>query len=360
MTSVHLKYVNSFVDRHGERTRHYFRRPGGKSCPLPGLPGSPEFMGAYNAAIGGQPHQRPVSARPAPGTFSALALSYFDRGDFIRLQSERSKYLYRYHIERFTKEHGHRLVADMTREDVQRIMSKLRETPGMANDMLRRIRALIHFAIDEKIRTDDPTVRIKLFKLGEFHTWTEEEIAAFEAKWPLGTRERTAFALALYTGQRREDLAAMMWTDIAGTKIRVAQEKSQGKTKLVIPLHPKLQEALRAWRRERPSIIATQYGKPYQPSGFGYMMADAIEDAKLPEECVLHGLRKAAARRLAEAGCSAKLIQSITGHKSLKDVEVYTRAAEQVQMAQDAIDRLVERAEEGANLQTRPPDLQTA
>ena len=38
MARIRLKHVNAFRDRHG-RLRYYFRRPGFKSVPLPGLPG---------------------------------------------------------------------------------------------------------------------------------------------------------------------------------------------------------------------------------------------------------------------------------------------------------------------------------
>src|SRR5262252_8656396 len=42
------------ADRHG-KPRWYFRRPGFKQMPLPGLPWSPEFMAAYEEALAGQP-----------------------------------------------------------------------------------------------------------------------------------------------------------------------------------------------------------------------------------------------------------------------------------------------------------------
>ena len=53
-----------------------------------------------------------------------------------------------------------------------------------------------------------------------------------------------------------------------------------------------------------------------------------------------HGLRKAAGRRLAEAGCSANEIASITGHVTLEEVARYTKAAEQKKLARAAIGRL--------------------
>ena len=70
-------------------------------------------------------------------------------------------------------------------------------------------------------------------------------------------------------------------------------------------------------------------------------MAERIGKAGLPDRCVTHGLRKAAARRLAEAGCSANEIAAITGHASLEEVARYTRAAEQRKLARSAMDRLV-------------------
>jgi integrase len=72
------------------------------------------------------------------------------------------------------------------------------------------------------------------------------------------------------------------------------------------------------------------------------MMADAIKAAGLPDRCVPHGLRKAAARRLAEAGCSEKQIAAVTGHTTLKEVARYTRAANQERLAADAVDMLTE------------------
>jgi integrase len=51
-------------------------------------------------------------------------------------------------------------------------------------------------------------------------------------------------------------------------------------------------------------------------------------------------LRKAAARRLAEAGCSANVIAAVTGHKSLREVARYTAAADQLRLARQGIDAM--------------------
>ena len=68
-------------------------------------------------------------------------------------------------------------------------------------------------------------------------------------------------------------------------------------------------------------MLTTSYGKEFSEKGFSNFMADTIGEAGLPERCVTHGLRKAAARRLAETGCSSKEIAAITGHRTLAEIE---------------------------------------
>jgi len=339
MTRIHLRYVDRFVDRHGH-VRHYFRRPGGKRIALPGAPGSAEFMAAYKAALAGE--DVPVAApksRGEPGTFNRLTAQYFVSPDFLRLRV-RTQHVYRLVIDRFLTEHGHRRIAEMRRDDVKKIIALKAATPGSANDLLKKIRTLIKFAIDGGWRSDDPTLRIKTFPEHEFHTWTEDEIAQYEERWPVGSRERTAFALHLHTGQRRSDVVRMAWTDVANNAINVVQAKTGAR--LTIPLHPHLSAVLRAWPRKHVVMLTTVFGKPFSTAGYGNMMADAIAAAGLPDRCVLHGVRKAAARRLAEAGCTEKEIASVTGHTTLKEVARYTRAADQKRLAAGAVAKLTE------------------
>jgi integrase len=52
-----------------------------------------------------------------------------------------------------------------------------------------------------------------------------------------------------------------------------------------------------------------------------------------------HGLRKAACRRLAEAGCSAPEIMAISGHKNLSELQHYIEAANQGRLAKRAMAR---------------------
>jgi integrase len=338
MNFVRLKHIDRFVDRHG-RVRYYFRRGKGKRTPLPGRAGSDEFMLAYQAALAGGVALMPKALRGAPGTFDRLVQQYFTSPSYLTL-SPSSQRPYRLVIERLLRDEkiGHRLVSQMTREHVQQIVGRRAATPGAANDVLKKLRILLHFAIDNGWRKDDPTLRIKKFGASEFHTWSDEEIAQFERHWAFGTRERTAFALLLFTGQRASDVKNMGWTDVVDAAIHVVQQKTG--EKLRIPMHTELARALEAWPRRAAKLLTTSFRKEFTDKGFSNFMADKIGEAKLPDRCVTHGLRKAAARRLAEAGCSAKEIAAITGHRTLSEIERYTRAAEQSKLAIAAIARL--------------------
>jgi len=244
-------------------------------------------------------------------------------------------------IDGFLEQHGHRRVDQMTREHVDIIIGNMANKPGAGLILLKRIRTLIRYAMALGWTDRDPTAGVKGYKSKEIHTWNEGEISVFEQRWPEGTRERLTFALLLYTGQRGSDVYRMTWADIVGDTIRVAQQKTAAK--LTIPIHEALDRVLSTANRGCSSILATAFGERFSVKGFGQMISTAIREAGLPERCKAHGLRKAAARRLAEAGCSASEIAAITGHKTLAEVERYTRAADQARLARQAIRRQSEK-----------------
>ena len=82
-------------------------------------------------------------------------------------------------------------------------------TPAQARNFLGTLRALFQWAVSREHAEIDPTVGVKVERLrGDgFHAWTAEELARFEERWPLGTRERLAYDLMLWTGLRRGDAA---------------------------------------------------------------------------------------------------------------------------------------------------------
>lgn len=334
---VTLKHIHAFKDRHGKQ-RYYLRIPGEVSVSLKGEPGSTEFMRAYNKAVEAYEAKQDGSrSTAAEGSMRDLAERYFETGRY-KDKSERTRYVERKIFERFLLKHGDKKAASIHTRHLDAIFTEMAATPAAAMDLRKRLRNLFRLAIKLGWRTDDPLLATDTFKLGTWHTWTDDEIAAFEARWPVGTRQRLSFDLLLFTGQRSGDVRRMQWTDARNGKLNVVQGKTG--MRLTIAQHPSLAPSLDAFRKDVGCIVVTEFGKPFSEHGFGNWMADAIDAAKLPDACVTHGLRKASARRLAEAGCTAHEIMSITGHTTLKEVERYTAAASREQLATSAISKV--------------------
>jgi integrase len=331
-------HVNGFIDRYG-RARYYVRRPGHKNVRLPGLPWSPEFMAAHAEAVEGQQPIKIGEKRSPAGSVAATVGLYLGSTAFANLAAETQR-ARRNILERFREEHGGKSIAAIERRHVQAMVTAKGGTPSAARNFLKTLRAMIVFAIDAGIRDDDPTLGIKCPKIKSdgYRTWSEDDIAAFEATHPIGTLPRLALALLLYTGQRRSDVVVMGRQHIRSDLISVRQQKTR--TPLLIPMHPALRAAIEAAPSGHLTFLATAFGKARTANGFGTWFRKCCNAAGLANGTSAHGLRKAACRRLAEAGCSAKEIMAISGHASLREVERYTKAVDQEHMARAAMKRL--------------------
>lgn len=330
--------VDQFRDRHG-RLRTYYRAGKGQRVALPNDPTSDAFHEAYQAACAGRaPAKRPGRQTPADGTIAALVVSYLKSPEYVELRATTKK-SYATPIETIRTKHGHRTVAGLTADRIKTaFLDPYAGRPGARLHMLKTLRILIRHAIGKRWLTHDPSVSIKRPKTKEVRSWTDAEIAAFEARWPAGTKQRLAFALHLFTGQRRSDVHRMTWADVNGSTIRVVQQKTGAK--LTIALHSDLRAILAEAPRQHVTILNTAFGRPFTVNGYGGWLRDAITAAGLPLEVRPHGLRKAAGRRLANAGCSAHEIMAVLGHKTLAEAERYTREADQARLAASGVIKL--------------------
>jgi len=344
------KFVHGFLDRHG-KPRFYFRRPGFKQFPLPGLPWSPEFMRAYEEALAGQPLLI-GSERVKPGTIRALAVSYYNSVAF-RSMKPSTQSVYRNIIERFCREtdkegreYGDKRAATLQREHVVKLMAARAQKTGRANGLRKAVRAMMKHAVEIGLRADDPTrdVRAIRVKSDGFHSWTDAEIAQFENRHPIGSRARLALALLLYTGQRRSDVVRMGRQHIRDSVLHIRQQKTGAE--LAIPVHPDLAAIVAETPADHLTFLTTQFGQSFKTTGFGNWFREQCDVAGL-KHCSAHGLRKAAARRLAEAGCTEHEIAAITGHASLREVSRYTKAADQKRLAAAAMEKVKARTSSG-------------
>lgn len=330
------KYVSEFEDRHG-KMRVRFRRKGFQDFYFNTVPWSPEFMMQYQSCVAGEaaPPVAIGSNKTTAGSFNALIVAYYNTAAFHGHRTS-TKNTFRGIIERFRAKHGEKSVAKIERKHIIAIIGSMSETPAAANNLLDRLKALMKLALDLGMRNDDPTLRVTGYKNKSdgFHTWTEGEIAKFENRHPVGSVPRLALSLMLYTGQRRSDAVVMGRQHVSGNRISVCQQKTNAR--LEIPLHPSLREAIDATPIKNMTFLVTSFDKPFSAAGFGNWFRERCDEAGL-KQCSAHGLRKAAARRLAEAGCSNQEIKAITGHKTDAEVSRYTAAADQKRLADKAM-----------------------
>lgn len=341
------KHVSPARDRHGV-VRLRFRK-GLFSTYLKSKRDTAEFWDEYQAALTGlRATEKAVGTRRhRPGTIAATVLSYYASPEFLGL-SKATRATYSGILDRFVRIAGEDPVKLLQRQHIKAIVGRMAATPHAANNLLRLLRLLLDFAVDAEIITKNPARGLKGFKVRStgFATWSESDIAAFEKRHPIGTKARLAMALLLYSGQRRGDVVQLGWQHVEGERLAIRQSKTGEPLK--IRMHSALRDALAAAQRDNMTFLVTEYGAPFSAAGFGNWFRERCNEAGLVGRSA-HGLRKAAARRLAEAGNSTKRIQAVTGHRTLKEVERYTRESDQQALADAAVASMPDRSDREQN-----------
>lgn len=346
-------FVTEAPDRHGV-LRYRFRRAG-KSLYLPKGPRHPEFEEAYLAAIEGREPRRAVILKH-PG--KVIPGSFADGWRLVQRSAEWKA------LDPATKLKNERLtetflktpvvpggptwrdmpMSDLRRRHIRSILADNSETPHKAKHLLTAIRRLIGEALDQDWMEFDPSAKMNWRpEYTGWRAWTQAERMQFEARWPNGTMPRAAYALALWTGARRGDVARQLWSDVdlAASRVTARQEKT-GKV-LRLLLLPALRDALEPLPRRADTVIATENGKPFSEKSLTGMMAHWTKLAGMGPGCTFHGLRKTLGKYLAEEGATAKQSAGILGHDDLDHVELYSRDAEQERLAVDGMSRLLNR-----------------
>ena len=224
---------------------------------------------------------------------------------------------------------GNLPIATLPADKVAVLLNRIRN-PHMRKQFLAALRCLMKFAIDERVRADDPTsgIKTKVPKSEGFHTWTDEQIGQYRAFHRYGLLSRLVFELALELAARRSDICLLGRQHVRNGRLEYRQQKTGARVS--IEISPELQAAIDAYRvpMGNSTFLATSFGQTRSFKGLSNTFADWRAEAGLPQECVLHGLRKAHCRIMAEAGCTEKEIMSHSGHKTMAEVERYTRAAD--------------------------------
>lgn len=335
-----LRYLIEDRDANGN-LRRYIRVPGQKKVRVPDHleKGTEEFALFYwNIRRGAAP----VTSKAKPGTFRWLVEKYYASQEFADLNEEYTAVERKRHLDPLVAKVGELPAVIPTRSIREAIGPKVRKQSA-SRKFIAALRHLYAFGLAHEHVTRDPTagIKVKKPKTDGFKTWPVEYCLRYEEYWPLGTQQRTAYAIALYLGARRSDAVRIgkRQEELGGRQVRYTQHKGREKrgVEVVHPIVPPLREALDAWQGKGFTWLETSYGRPRSDKGFGNDFAEWCHEAGVPKGYTYHGLRKALAARLAEGGYSTNEINAVLGDKTLQQAEVYTRAAEKKLMATKAL-----------------------
>jgi integrase len=334
------KYVHEFTDVRG-KPRCYFRKPGQRKIPLPWPVYTEAWWKAYHAALAGTPEPKlsAGASKTVAGTMTALIAEYYQSSAFTALEAS-TRATYRNQLEAFRKVHGDGPVAGIKTKHVDAILGEVaKKSTAQAYKLRKRLATLFRLAVKWEYREDNPMLnaeRVK-HKTTGFEPWTEADIAKFRSHWPEGTPRRIAFEILLFTGLRRSDAVRIGRQHIQGNRIVTKIKKSGDEVEVSIPIHPEFRAVLDTINHDHLNFITTERGAARSEKAFTNWIIEAARDAGLPPHRSPHGLRKSACIRLAEAGCSASEIMSITGHRNLAEVETYVSKANKTKLADSAI-----------------------
>ena len=319
--------------RKGGRVYRYLRLPGKKLVALPDLPlDDPAFLAAYAAAMnGGKP-------RAKPGTIAALVESYL-ASPVHAGHSRAYAAMIRHHADAIRAQAADAPARRLAPSDVQDDLRPL--DPHAAQKRLKAWRLICAHGTASGLLTTDPTTGVRRPRTppSDGHEpWTADDLARFRDRWPIGTSQRAAMELLFWTGARISDAVRLGPGMVDRDGVLTFRQAKTGDPAHVpwscaMPGYAEGMESDRALCMaalaavpRHMTYLTTVHGKPRSHKALGGYVSEAADAAGFDKSA--HGLRKARAVALAEAGATPHQLAAWTGHRSLSEVERYTRRAD--------------------------------
>lgn len=215
---------------------------------------------------------------------------------------------------------------------------------GAADGFGRAVSSLFGWAVENEHLDSSPATKLrKGLDHGTLPTWTMEQALIAIDKLPRPYSRAVQFAM--HTAQRRGDICKMRWDDYDGTYLTFVQEKGAKKVDPVphsMMVNPELKTILDAWKLEARglTILEGADGTPLKKGVLSVRLPKELARIGLPSGLNIHGLRKLASVTMADGGCSTHQIASVTGHKTLAMVQLYTSKANQRNLTEAVVHQL--------------------
>jgi integrase len=321
------------TSRHG-KTVWYVRVGHGPRVRIKAAYGTPEFKEAYQAALKGVVSQ--PKAKAPNGSLEWLWMLYRQAGAWTTLSLATRKQ--RENIMKpVLSTAGREPLSKITKASVEAGVRRRAATPTQAKHFVTSLRGMFEWALASNLARVDPTHGIAFkTKRGPkpegFPAWNDVEMAAYERRWPRGTRERVAFDVYQYTGLRRGDAAAVGKQHVKNGVIGIQTEKTG--MWVYIPVHPELQLTLDAGPIGDLAFIAQKNGNPLTKESLGNFFRDACDAAGIKKSA--HGIRKAVATAAADNGATESELEAIFAWSGGQMASLYTRTANRKRLAAGA------------------------
>jgi integrase len=326
---------------HREVTRHgksvwYVRVGKGPRIRLHAEYGSPEFSAEYQAALEGR--ALPTKAKEeAAGSLAWLIARYRESSAWSPGLSATTRALRDLTFRQVLATAGSIPITRITPSVIIEGYDRRVATPSRAKHFLDTMRGLFKWATKAKLVKADPTISVEPIaapKTDGFIPWTEEHVAAYEACWPIGTRQRVWLDVMLYTGLRRGDAIRFGRQHIRDGIGRITTEKTN--VAVTLPIIKALADTIAAGPCGDLAFIAGERGRPFSKVSFTNAFRKACRKAGVPGSA--HGVRKIAATRAANAGATVAQLEAIFGWTGGgRMASLYTRSADRERLARSAM-----------------------
>jgi integrase len=331
-------HLHRQVTQHG-RTVWYVRIGKGPRIRVRSAFGTAEFDTEYQAAIAGLPARQSTKDGISTGTLAWLVERYRETGAWtsLSLATRRQRENILEHV---LKSAGHEPTTKITSASIMVGRDRRSGTPAQSRNFLDAMRGLFRWAVKATLVNLDPTAGVDnppRPKTDGFAVWSDDDIAAYEKRWPIGTRQRVWLDVLVYTGLRRGDAVRFGRQHIRNGVGTIKTEKTD--TVVTLPILPVLSKTLEAGPCGDLTFIAGENGRPLTKESFGNLFRKACRGAGLLDRSA-HGLRKAAATRAASAGATVAQLEAIFGWNGGTMAALYTRAADRRRLAMEGMHML--------------------
>jgi integrase len=232
-------------------------------------------------------------------------------------------------------------------------IARVRGGAGTANEAIKLLRAIFSWAVTKKLTAHHPAAHYKVAPAGVRETILDgaddyrrlfETLDKMERERRIRTAAADSIRLIALTGARRGEVVGLRWKHVNLEQGRIVLPPAEHKTgratgkPRIISLPTVAQAIIARQPKGGPDGFVFESAAQGAALTLSKIWRKVRQEAELPPDIGLHGLRHSTASHLAMDGASAPEIMAVLGHRQLSTVVRY------IKFAEDARNKLAERA----------------